>query len=118
MIVPLKKVTGQSAVTNQVDSSQKAPSPSCHGVGKGLMTAQGLITSGSIQRLVSHKEYAVEMVHSIIKDTNMDECGKHGIEDLGDFGLFDLVRVSLRRVRLFLFSCIKSFIIVVFCKPW
>ena len=56
---------------------------------------------------MSHKEYAIEMVHSIIKDTDMDECGEHGTEDLGDFGFFDLARVSLCRVRLFLyfFTC-------------
>ena len=67
---------------------------------------------------MSHK-YVIEMVHSIIKDTNMDECGKHGIGDLEESSLFELVRVSMRRVRLFLsFLCIKYFIIIVFCKLW
>lgn len=77
-----KKVMGQFATTNQVDSSQKAPLPLRHGAGKGLMTAQGLIASIPVQRLMSHKKYAIEMVHSIVKDTNMDECGKHGTGDL------------------------------------
>lgn len=89
-------------MTNQVDLSQKDPLPPCHAAGKGLMTAQGLVTSGSIQRLVSHKEYAIEMVHSTTKYTDMDECGENGTKDLGDFGLFNLARVSLRLVRLFL----------------
>ena len=83
------------------------------------MMAQGLVASGLVQRLVSHKKYAIEMVHSIIKDTNMNECGKHGIRDLEESSLFNLVRVSMCRVRLCLsFLCIKSFIIVIFCRLW
>ena len=66
---PAKKMTSQSAVTNQVDPSQKASLPPRHGAGKDLMTTQGLIASGPVQRLVSQKEYVVKMVHSIIKDT-------------------------------------------------
>ena len=83
------------------------------------MTAQGPVTSGPIQRLVSHKKYVIEMVHSIIKDTNMNEYGKHGTRDLEESSLFDLVKVSMHRVCLFLyFLCIKSFIIIVFCRLW
>nr|POE91337.1 hypothetical protein CFP56_44506 [Quercus suber] len=70
---------------------QKAPPTPHHGTGKGLMIVQGPVASGPIQRLVSHKEYVVEMVNLIIKDMDMDECGKHAIEDLGVFGFFDLV---------------------------
>jgi len=59
------------------------------------VTVQGPIASGPIQRLVSHKEYVVEMVNLIIKDMDMDECGEHATEDFGVFGFFDLVRVSI-----------------------
>nr|POE54779.1 hypothetical protein CFP56_47615 [Quercus suber] len=87
---------GQFATTNQVDSSQKAPPPPRHGYSKGLMTAQGPLASGPVQRLVSHKKYAIEMVHSIIKDMIMDECGKHGTGDLEESSLFDLMRATTR----------------------
>nr|POE71101.1 hypothetical protein CFP56_27106 [Quercus suber] len=55
------------------------------------MTAQGPTTSGPVQRLVSYKEYVVEIVQSIIKDTDMYVCGKHATEDLGVSGIFVLV---------------------------
>nr|POE53886.1 hypothetical protein CFP56_27572 [Quercus suber] len=90
------KATGQSVRTNREDQPQKSPSPPCHGTDKGLMSAHGLVVSSSIQRLVSHKDYAVEMVNSIIKDTDLDECGEHANEDLGVSGLFDLARAMVR----------------------
>ena len=57
------------------DKSKKSspPKPS-HGVGKGLMMSIGPITQGSVHRLLAHKEHAVEVMESIIKDTNMDPC--------------------------------------------
>ena len=75
----------------------KSPPPH-HWANKGLMSAQGPIIFGPIQRLVSHKEYAVEMVNSIIKDTDLDKCGEHGIKDLGVSSFFDLARISIHRV--------------------
>ena len=62
------------------------------------MPAHGPVVSRSIQRLVSHKDYTVEMVNSVIKDTDMDECDEHATKDLGVSGLFDLARVSIHRV--------------------
>lgn len=59
------------------------------------MIAQSLVISSPIQRLVSHKEYAIKMVNLIIKDTDLDECGKHSTEDLGTSSLLDLARVSI-----------------------
>lgn len=47
------------------------------------MSAHGLIVSGPVQRMVSHKGYAVEMVNSIIKDMDLDEYGEHATKDLG-----------------------------------
>ena len=50
----------------------------------------GLVTQGSDCRLLTHKEYAVEMIESIIKDTDVDPYAKHMTEELGVSGLFDL----------------------------
>ena len=58
---PAKKVTGPSIGADRRDQQQKSPPPPRHGVGKGLMTAYGPVVPSSIQRLVSHKEYTVEM---------------------------------------------------------
>nr|POE91338.1 hypothetical protein CFP56_44507 [Quercus suber] len=39
------------------------------------------------------------MVNLIIKDMDMDECGKHAIEDLGVFGFFDLAIVRMKALQ-------------------
>ena len=73
---PSKKGMGPSVGDHQ----QKSPSPPSsprHGVGKSLMTRKGPIISNPVQRLVTHKDYAVEMTNSIIKETDLDPCGKH-----------------------------------------
>ena len=41
----------------------------------------------------THKGYAIKMVESIIKETNMDPCAEQKMEDLGVSGLFYLSRV-------------------------
>ena len=64
-----------------------------HGVGKGLMTTSSLITQGSECRLFTHKDYAIEMMGSIIRDKDVDPCAKLGIDKLGASSLFDLARV-------------------------
>lgn len=61
------------------------------------MIMKNLVVPSSIKRLVTHKDYAVEMLNSIIKETNMDKCGKHTIKDLGAFGRFNLSRVCIRQ---------------------
>ncbi|KAK9984165.1 hypothetical protein SO802_033690 [Lithocarpus litseifolius] len=71
----------------------KKPSPPKHGVGKGLMSLLGPITQDSERRLLTHKEYAVEMLDSIIKDKNADPCVGQALGDLGDSSLFDLARI-------------------------
>ena len=40
-----------------------------------------------------HKEHAIEMVESIIKETDLDPCTEQTIKDLNASGLFDLSRV-------------------------
>ena len=68
------------------------PKPS-HGVGKGLMTATGPVTQGTVCCLLTHKKHAVEMVKSIIKEADLDTCAEQTTKDLGASGLFDLSRV-------------------------
>ena len=61
------------------------------------------IIFGLILRLVSHKEYAVNMFNSIIKDMDLDECGEHAIKDLGASSLFNLAKVSICQVYFFFY---------------
>lgn len=55
----------------------------------------GLVTQGSDCRLLTHKEYVVEMIESIIKDTDVDPYTEYMTEELGVSSLFDLARVRL-----------------------
>ena len=87
---PLKKGLVIPVGDKQKKSSPPKPS---HGAGKGLMMAMGPITQGTVHRLLMHKEHAVEMVESIIKDTDLDPCAKQMTEELGASSLFDLSRV-------------------------
>lgn len=77
---PLKKGTGISIG----DVKQKKPSPPklTHEVGKGLMTGTGPVDEGT-RRLLTHKGYAVEMVESIIKGTDVEPCADQETEELG-----------------------------------
>ena len=80
-----------------VGNKQKKLSPSKpnHGADKGLMTATGPVTQGTVRRLLMHKEHAVEMVESIIKDVDLDPYAEQMTEESGVSGLFDLSRVHL-----------------------
>ena len=73
----------------------KKPSPLKHEAGKGLMTMPGPITQDSERRLLTHKDYAIEMLESIIKDKDTDPCVGQATGELGDSGLFDLDWVSI-----------------------
>ncbi|KAK9988192.1 hypothetical protein SO802_028431 [Lithocarpus litseifolius] len=78
------------------EQQQKALSPlppPCHEAEKGLMTGKGPIAPSPVQRLVTHKDYAAEMVTSIIKETDLNPCGEHSSKDLGAFGLYNLSRL-------------------------
>ena len=61
------------------------------------MTGKGPVGPNPIPRLVTHKDYAVEMVTSIIKETNLDSCGGHTSEETN---LYDLSRVRSRHFAL------------------
>nr|POE73970.1 hypothetical protein CFP56_56655 [Quercus suber] len=56
------------------------------------MTGKGPVDPYPVHRLINHKDYAVEVVTSIIKETDLDPCGGHTSEDLGASGLYDLSR--------------------------
>ena len=87
------------------------------------MTETSLVTQGTICRLLTHKEHAVEMIESIIEDTDLDPCAKQLTEDLGASSLFDLARVCFSYILLyFMFvsfadNCLFGFcfLLFVFC---
>ena len=99
---PSKKVT----VTPR-DKLPKKSSPLklSHDTGKGLMTMSSPISQGLNHRLLTHKDYAVEMVESIIKKKDVDLCTEEMTKELGASGLFDLAWV-----RFFLSLFLQLFI--------
>lgn len=65
-----------------------------HGVGKkGLMTTLGPVTQGPERHLLTHKDYAIEVMESILKNEKVDPCVEQATEELGASGVFDLARV-------------------------
>ncbi|KAL0013299.1 hypothetical protein SO802_000368 [Lithocarpus litseifolius] len=84
---PLKKV----AVTLRDEHPKKSPPKSSRGAGKGVMTSSSPVVEGPC-RLLTHKDYAVKEVESIIKPTDVEPCDQLGTEDLGASALFDLTR--------------------------
>ena len=90
-----RKTTSQKRRSSFQQRIPKKPSPLKHGAGKGLMTTPGPITQDSEHRLLIHKDYAVEMLESIIKEKDVDPCASQATGELGDSGLFDLARVGV-----------------------
>ena len=88
---PLKKLT---VTTGDAHPKKKSPSKPVCGAGKGMMTSSGPIIEGP-HFLLTHKDYAVEEIESLIKPTNIDPCAQLGTEKLGASALFDLIRASL-----------------------
>lgn len=91
---PPKKGTGPFVGNHQ--QKPLCPPPLHHGVGKGLMTSKWPIFYDPVRGLVTHKDYTVEIVNSIIKETDLDPYGELSSEDLGTSGLFGLSRVRFR----------------------
>ena len=88
---PTKKV----AVTPRDEPlKEKSPPKPSHGAGKGVMTSTGPVSEGPY-RLLTHKDYAVGEVGSLIKPTDIEPSDQVGTEDLGASALFDLTRVCL-----------------------
>ena len=72
---------------------KKSPPKSSHSVGKGMMTSTGPIVEG-LRCLLTYKDYAVKIVESFIKPTDVEPCVGQGTEELGVSALFDLSQVS------------------------
>ena len=77
------------------DTRKGVADPPHHGVGKGLMTSQGLVVPPPLPLLVKDKGYDVDTAHSIIQDTDLDECFEHETDPLGVSSLLDMMKVSL-----------------------
>ena len=92
----------KASITPRVKLPKK-PSPSKHEASKGLMTTPGLVTPDSERHLLTHKDYAIEMLESIIKDKDTDPCVSQATGELGDSGLFNLARVSIFHSFFYLF---------------
>ena len=58
------------------------------------MTSSGPVNEGPC-RLLTHKDYVVGEVESLIKPTDIESCDLLGTEDLRASALFDLTRVCL-----------------------
>jgi len=67
------------------DKSTKmlTPPKTGHGVGKGLMMSPGPVAYRLDRRLLTHKNYAIEMVGPIIRDKDTDPCAEEGTDELG-----------------------------------
>ena len=92
----------------------KKPSPPKpkHGAGKGLMTTSGPVSQDPNRHLITHKDYALEMVGSIIRDKDVDPCAEQGTNELEVSGLFDLAQVCF-----FLCSYIHSLCLIAYEYP-
>ena len=74
--------------------SKKSPPKSGPGAGKGMMTSTSPVIEGP-RCLLTHKDYAVDEVKTLIKPTDVDPCAELGTKGLGESALFNLTRVSL-----------------------
>ena len=67
------------------------------------MTTSGPIIQEPDRRLLTHKDYAVEMMGSIIKDKDVDPYAEQRTEELRSSGLFNLARARTFLISLYLF---------------
>ena len=84
------------------------------------MTLTGPVVEGP-RRLLTHKDYAVEEVQSLIKQTAVDSCAELGTEELGVSALFDLTRVNLFSwlfFSIFFFFSLFKLTTLLFLRPW
>ena len=73
------------------------------------MTSTSPVTQGTKHRPLMHKEHAIEMIESIIKETDLDPFAEQLTKDLGAPGLFDLARVCFSHTLLyFVFSSLAN----------
>ena len=81
---PHKKRTGTPVGEKQ--PKQLSPPKPSHRFDKGLMMRKGPVAQGAVRRLLMHKDHAVEMVDSIIKETDLDPYADQTMEELGGVG--------------------------------
>ena len=86
---------------------KSSPPKPKHGASKRLITTSGPVAQDPDRRFFTHKDYALEMVGSIIRDKDVDRCAEQGMEELGVSGLFDLARICF-----FLCSFIHSLCLI------
>lgn len=86
---PRKSANGPSICLKTCKVVAKAPR---RGIGKGLMTSQGLVALPPLPLLVNDKEYVMDTTCSIIRDADLDECLQHKTDPLGEFSIFDMMR--------------------------
>ena len=72
------------------------------------MTMSGLVTQDPERRFLTHKDYALEMMETIIRDKVIALCAEETMEELGALGIF-----YLARVRFFLCFFIYSFLCLI-----
>ena len=121
------KANGDSArpskktITIIGDASPKGKSalkPS-HGAGNGAMTSSGPVPEGP-SCLLTHKAYAVDVVGSFVKPTDLEPCELVETEDLGASALFDITRVCLLFTSSVWFSLLRltNGCTLLFVRPW
>ena len=89
------RLAKKSAITpGEEPLKEKSTPKSIYGAGKGVMTSTGPVSEGP-RRLLTHRDYAVGEVESLIKPTDIEPCNQVRTEDLGALALFDLTRVCL-----------------------
>ena len=94
------------SVTPGEKPPKKPPKPK-HGVSKGLITTSGPVTQDPERHFLTHKDYALEMMESIIRDKDVDPCTEQAMEELGASSLFDLARVcSFLCLSIYSFLCL------------
>ena len=70
---PSKKAS--VALGEKLPMKPSPPQPK-YGAGKGLMTTSGPVVQDSNRHLLTHKDYALEMMESIIRDKDVDPCAE------------------------------------------
>ena len=80
--------------TGDAHPKKKSPSKPVHGARKGMMTSSGPVSEGP-RCLLTHKDYAIEEIESLIKSTDINPYAQLGTKELGASALFDLAQVSI-----------------------
>ena len=102
------RLSKKASISHGEKLPKKPPPPKLkHGASKGLMTTSGPVTQDPDHRFLTHKEYALRMVGSIIRDKDVDPYVKQGTDELGASGLSDLTWVCF-----FLCSFIHSLCLI------